>query len=91
MEESIKDPHKLAKTAKEKKEANPKLKKEENEVGGNKLWVLIILIISIIFGLFFSLKSGRLSRTKQTIQSSPAQQSSQPFNLDWFGQRVYNF
>lgn len=62
--------------------------KEEKEVGGRKTWVLLILVVTVILGLIFSLQAGRLQFSAPSVSGGL---NLPEFNLDLFGSKVYQF
>ena len=69
------------------KTKTPRDKKDDhNEVGGHKLWVVLILAATVILSLFFAAKSRQLG------QSAPSFNLKLPqVNLNLFGTRIYDF
>lgn len=75
-------------SAKKSAEKSKQKEKEEKEVGGRKTWVLLILVVTVILGLIFSLQAGRLHFS---TPSGSGGLKLPEFNLDLFGSKVYQF
>ncbi len=65
---------------KKKKKSKVKAAKEKEALGGNKFWVVLVLMVSVLISLFFVYK-GRKIHSGELFPKFP----------NWFGSSTYEF
>lgn len=80
----------------EEVEGSGEVKKERNE-DGSKVWVLVVLVVSVLISLFFSLKAGEASWWDRVVGWDEGNEQNRTVEPEgagkrgggWFGPAVY--